>query len=123
VDYAYGEWIVVGGQEGWRFGFNYTDWISKAGKIYVNDTLVFKYPIPTPSSFHYVVLLKNKKSYKECIVNTGRNLANTTRGVGFGFGFKLLKPKNYFFACGVGNGTHCNVGLMKFGVKPVVRLT
>ena len=31
--------IVVGGSEGWRFGFNYTDWALQNSPFYINDTL------------------------------------------------------------------------------------
>lgn len=31
--------VVVGGSEGWRSGYNYTDWALKHGTFYINDTL------------------------------------------------------------------------------------
>jgi hypothetical protein len=31
--------IVVGGSEGWRFGFNYTDWALQNSPFYINDEL------------------------------------------------------------------------------------
>ena len=31
--------IVVGGLEGWRFGFNYTDWALQNSPFYINDEL------------------------------------------------------------------------------------
>jgi hypothetical protein len=31
--------IIVGGSEGWRFNFSYTDWAIKNGPVYLNDTL------------------------------------------------------------------------------------
>lgn len=31
--------IVVGGSEGWRFGFNYTDWAIQNAPFYINDKL------------------------------------------------------------------------------------
>lgn len=31
--------IVVGGSEGWRFGFNYTDWALQNSPFYINDKL------------------------------------------------------------------------------------
>lgn len=31
--------IVVGGSEGWRFGFNYTDWAIQNSPFYINDKL------------------------------------------------------------------------------------
>lgn len=31
--------VVVGGAEGWRYGYNYTDWSLKHGPFYINDTL------------------------------------------------------------------------------------
>lgn len=34
-----GRTIVVGGSEGWRFGFNYTDWSIQNSPFYINDKL------------------------------------------------------------------------------------
>lgn len=31
--------VVVGGSQGWRYGFNYTDWTLKNGPFYIKDTL------------------------------------------------------------------------------------
>lgn len=31
--------FVVGGSEGWRFGFNYTDWALKTSPFYLHDKL------------------------------------------------------------------------------------
>jgi hypothetical protein len=31
--------IIVGGSEGWRFNFSYTNWALKNGPFYLNDTL------------------------------------------------------------------------------------
>ena len=31
--------IVVGGSEGWRFGFNYTEWVLQNSPFYINDEL------------------------------------------------------------------------------------
>lgn len=31
--------IVVGGNEGWRFGFNYTEWVVQNSPFYINDQL------------------------------------------------------------------------------------
>lgn len=31
--------IVVGGTNGWGFGFNYTDWAIKNSPFYINDKL------------------------------------------------------------------------------------
>ncbi|PQP97060.1 uncharacterized protein Pyn_14269 [Prunus yedoensis var. nudiflora] len=39
--------VVVGGSQGWRYGFNYTDWTLKNGPFYIKDTLVFKYDPPS----------------------------------------------------------------------------
>ncbi|GLJ49979.1 hypothetical protein SUGI_1062990 [Cryptomeria japonica] len=121
VEYADAKSIIVGGNEGWHYGYNYDDWVSKAGKICVNDFLVFKYSSPPSSPFpHSVVLLKNIHNYRACILSPGRVLAGPTQGSGGGYAFKLKKHQNYCFACGMGNATHCNAGLMKFCVKPKV---
>lgn len=31
--------VVVGGSQGWRYGFNYTHWTLKNGPFYIKDTL------------------------------------------------------------------------------------
>ena len=82
---------------------------------------VFKYHPPTTNSFtHNVYLLKNKLHYKACLIVGGRLLANATQGTGDGFCYKLTSPKHYYFACGIGNGTHCEQGFMNFGVKALL---
>ena len=81
---------------------------------------VFKYPAPTAKIFpHNVYLLKDKFHYKTCTIVGGELLSNVTQGAGKGFYYMLRKPKYYYFACGIGNGTHCESGLMKFTVKVV----
>lgn len=111
--------ILVGGQgAGWVYGFKYADWASKADPIHVNDTLVFGFSRTEPNSIpHSVYLLKNKSNYDNCIIEGGLFLANSTTANGKPFRFKLRKAHRYYFACGVGNGAHCNFGLMKFGVS------
>lgn len=121
VQSTYAKEILVGGKEGWHFAFNYTAWASEAGPFHVNDSLVFKYHPPTANSFtHNVYLLKNKLHYKACLIVGGRLLANATQGTGDGFCYKLTSPKHYYFACGIGNGTHCEQGFMNFGVKALL---
>ncbi|GMN72810.1 hypothetical protein TIFTF001_056038, partial [Ficus carica] len=59
--------IVVGGSEGWRFGFNYTDWSIQNSPFYINDKLVFKYDPPSDPQFAYsIYLLQNMASYISC---------------------------------------------------------
>jgi hypothetical protein len=31
--------VIIGGSEGWRFNFSYTNWAFKHGPFYLNDTL------------------------------------------------------------------------------------
>jgi hypothetical protein len=31
--------VIVGGSDGWRFNFSYTNWALKNGPFYLNDTL------------------------------------------------------------------------------------
>ncbi|KAK6938726.1 LOW QUALITY PROTEIN: hypothetical protein RJ641_032234 [Dillenia turbinata] len=39
--YTKGETIVVGGSEGWHYGFNYPKWAHDHGQLYFKDTLVY----------------------------------------------------------------------------------
>lgn len=116
-----GRKIVVGGEEHWRFGFNYSAWAVEAGPFRVGDTLVFEYK---PSMFngvevnHNVFRLHGMKAYNECSFGRGQLLANTTQG-NPGFKFTLTQRKKaVYFACSIAQGIHCNEGLMKFWVVP-----
>ncbi|KAL2344848.1 hypothetical protein Fmac_006133 [Flemingia macrophylla] len=114
--------IIVGGSEHWHFGYNYTDWAFKNGPFYLNDTLVFKYDAPNATSFpHSVYMFPNFWSFLNCDVKSAKMVANSTQGVGEGFHFVLKKWQPHFFACGERNGFHCNNGLMKFAVMPMLR--
>lgn len=118
----HGRRIIVGGDEHWRFGYNYSAWADKCRPFFVGDTLVFKYQ---PSVFngmpvnHNVYRLHGFKQFQACSFGPRAVLlANTTQGVP-GYEFTLTESKkNYFFACGIGEGIHCNEGLMKFHVRP-----
>ncbi|XP_058099964.1 uncharacterized protein LOC131244358 [Magnolia sinica] len=111
---------IVGGSDNWRFGFNYSDWAHKNGPFYQNDTLVFKYDPPNSTTFpHSVYLLENNTSYQACELKNATLVANQTQGGGTGFEFVLCEIKDYYFACGERNGTHCSTGLMKFVVRPL----
>ncbi|KAJ4848561.1 hypothetical protein Tsubulata_007863 [Turnera subulata] len=112
--------IVVGGSRQWQFGVNYTDWAVKHGRFYLNDTLVFKFDPPSDNNTHphSVYLLPNRKSFRECDLKSGQMIANVTDGGGKGFEFVLRRFRFYYFACGGGNGFHCNNGTMKFMVIP-----
>ncbi|KAM7470680.1 hypothetical protein LguiA_008863 [Lonicera macranthoides] len=115
--------IIVGGSENWHFGFNYTDWALKNGPFYFNDTLVFKYDPPSgPDSHpHSVYLLPDMWSFLKCDLRRAKRVATTTQGGGEGFEFRLKSWGPHYFACGESNGIHCNVGMMKFFVLPLLR--
>ncbi|KAL5982396.1 hypothetical protein ACLOJK_016467 [Asimina triloba] len=114
--------IIVGGDDGWKFGFNYAEWARKDAPFYQNDTLVFKYDPPNTAKHpHNVLLLKNRKSYRSCDVQNARIVADETQGGGSGFEFVLGDRKRYFFACGMKNGVHCMFGNMKFYVSPLAK--
>ncbi|XP_057502320.1 blue copper protein 1b-like [Actinidia eriantha] len=107
------ETIVVGGSEGWRFGFNYTDWSLKNSPFFVNDKLVFKYK-PT----HNVYSLPNLGSFIKCDFRGAKLLASATQGGGGGYGFTLQTLwRPLYIASNV--GTDCKDGLMKFFVVPL----
>ncbi|XP_062177473.1 blue copper protein 1a-like [Alnus glutinosa] len=115
--------IIVGGSEGWRFDFSYTNWARKNGPFYVNDTLVFKYDPPTDNATipHDVYLLPNHRSFLTCNLTGAQMLANVTQGGGEGFEFVIQKRKPHYFACGQHEGSHCSDGQMKFFVMPMLR--
>ncbi|KAI3460260.1 hypothetical protein Pfo_016923 [Paulownia fortunei] len=114
------ETVVVGGSEGWRFGYNYTDWALRHGPFYINDTLVFNYPPPSNENPpHSVYLLPNLYSFVTCDFSRARLLANPNEGDGNGFSFVLSQWRPHYFASGEGNGSDCNEGLMKFFAVPL----
>ncbi|MCO5571161.1 hypothetical protein L7F22_024895 [Adiantum nelumboides] len=118
-----GRKIVVGGEEEhWHFGFNYSAWALKAGPFHVGDTLVFVYNTSTFNGItvnHNVYLLHSWKAYQQCSFTKSIMLANTTQGVP-GFEYALMQRKMpRYFACSIGEGIHCNEGLMKFSIRPL----
>ncbi|XP_010268597.1 PREDICTED: uncharacterized protein LOC104605502 [Nelumbo nucifera] len=114
--------VVVGGSEGWHFGFNYTDWAFQNGPFYLNDTLVFEYDPPNSTTFpHSVYLLRNFWSFLRCDLRRAKLVGNVSAGGGSGFEFVLKRWQPYYFACGEHDGIHCKVGLMKFVVMPFPR--
>ncbi|WCJ33809.1 Cupredoxin superfamily protein [Euphorbia peplus] len=114
--------INVGGSSNWTFGFNYGRWAYQHGIFYINDTLVFKYDPPSENNIHphSVYLLSDWWSFQSCNMTNALKLADESQGEK-GFEFKLEKWQPYFFACGGGNGFHCNNGTMKFMVMPQLR--
>ncbi|GLJ48422.1 hypothetical protein SUGI_1022090 [Cryptomeria japonica] len=110
--------LVVGGEK-WHFGFNYTDWALKSAPFYVNDVLVFKYARPNGSIFHDVWRIHQVQKFKMCNLQGAQRLAHENSGVDEGFRYKLKEKKPYYIACGIRDGFHCNVGLMKFSLQPI----
>ncbi|XP_062097166.1 blue copper protein 1a-like [Humulus lupulus] len=112
--------IVVGGTEGWRYGFNYTDWAIQNTPFYIEDKLVFKYdpPSDTNSLAYGVYKLPNLDSYLSCNFSSAEVLANSTQGVGNGFEVSLNEWKPYYFASYGVDANHCNDGHMKFFAVP-----
>ncbi|KAJ4963967.1 hypothetical protein NE237_023906 [Protea cynaroides] len=114
--------IVVGGSEGWRFGFNYTVWAFNNGPYYLNDTLVFKYDPPNSTTHpHNVYLLRDFWSYRRCDMRRAKMIGNVTDGVGEGLKVVLKRWQPYYFACTERDGYHCNQGQMKFPIFPMPR--
>lgn len=111
---------IVGGDQHWHFGFNYTDWARKTAPFFLNDTLVFMYDPPNSTTFpHSVYLLPNLQSFQTCNLKRAKLMASVVQGAGQGFEVALMKRKPYYFACGERGGLHCNTGLMKFSVRAV----
>ncbi|KDP38230.1 hypothetical protein JCGZ_04873 [Jatropha curcas] len=115
--------ITVGGSSRWTFGFDYSVWAFKKAPFFVNDTLVFKYDLPRNKNEHphSVYLLPDLWSMLTCNLTNGVKIAKESQGTGKGFEFVMKKWKPYYFACGGGNGFHCNFGNMKFFVQPLRR--
>ncbi|XP_012072529.1 uncharacterized protein LOC105634305 [Jatropha curcas] len=114
--------IIVGGSANWSFGFNYSDWAFKNNPFFLKDTLVFKYdrPVENKTRPHNVWLLPDLQSLSTCNFSKGVKIANETEGAGEGFKFVLKEFKPYYFACGIGDGIHCNIGNMRFLVVPAI---
>ncbi|POO03077.1 hypothetical protein TorRG33x02_011380 [Trema orientale] len=71
---------------------------------------------------HSVYLLPDLiLSFIKCDLSRAEKAAETTQGDGQGFEFPLKSWKPYDFACGESNGIHCDLGLMKFFVLPMLR--
>ncbi|XP_011083801.1 uncharacterized protein LOC105166225 [Sesamum indicum] len=116
------ETVVVGGSEGWRYGYNYTDWALKHGPFYINDTLVFKYGPPSKESRpHSVYLLPNLYSYATCDFSNARLLSNLNEADGNAFSYVLNQWRPQYLASGEGDGSDCKEGLMKFFAVPLPR--
>ncbi|KAI3465392.1 hypothetical protein Pfo_022055 [Paulownia fortunei] len=114
--------VVVGGSEGWRFGYNYTDWALKHRFFFINDTLVFKYAPPSSQSRpHSVYLLPNLYSFVTCDFSQGKLLSNPSEADGNGFLYVLNQWRPHYFASGEGNGNDCKEGMMKFFAIPLPR--
>ncbi|KAH6788483.1 hypothetical protein C2S51_003489 [Perilla frutescens var. frutescens] len=114
--------VIVGGSEGWRSGYNYTDWALKHGPFYINDTLVFKNGYTSNESQpHSVYLLPNLYSYVQCDFSRAQLLSTPADVEAAGFSYVLTQWRPQYFASGEGNGTDCNDGLMKFFAIPLPR--
>ncbi|KAJ4793739.1 Copper ion binding protein [Rhynchospora pubera] len=111
--------FIVGDNQHWTFGYNYTDWAQKNAPFHVNDTLVFMYDPPSNLTHpHSVYLMNNLKSYLSCNLKKSRMVGNVIQGAGSGFEFTLKRRKPHYFACGERDGFHCTVGQMKFVITP-----
>ncbi|KAG6425212.1 hypothetical protein SASPL_115638 [Salvia splendens] len=118
--------VVVGGSEGWRYGYNYTDWALKHGTFYINDTIVFKHVAMNTSNeseSHSVYLLPNLYSYVQCDFSRAQLLSNPSQvEESAGFSYQLTQWRPQYFASGEGDGSaDCNKGLMKFVAVPLPR--
>ncbi|KAG6432941.1 hypothetical protein SASPL_104535 [Salvia splendens] len=114
--------LIVGGDQNWRFGFNYTNWAINNAPFFLNDTLVFKYDPPNDTTFpHSVYLLPDFWSFQNCDLRRARKIGDVNAGGGDGFEFVLKRWQPYYFACGQHDGIHCKDGLMKFAVWPLIR--
>ncbi|KAI5354554.1 hypothetical protein PRUPE_1G441800 [Prunus persica] len=110
--------LVVGGSEGWRYGFNYTDWAFQNSPFYIKDQLVFKYE---NDSGYSVYQLPNLWSYIKCDFSKAKLLASETQGTGEGFKVELTEWRPSYFASSGKDGKNCKDGLMKLFAVPLPR--
>ncbi|KDP38232.1 hypothetical protein JCGZ_04875 [Jatropha curcas] len=96
---------------------SYRDWGSNSPHY-----KLFKYdrPVENKTRPHNVWLLPDLQSLSTCNFSKGVKIANETEGAGEGFKFVLKEFKPYYFACGIGDGIHCNIGNMRFLVVPAI---
>ncbi|KDP43194.1 hypothetical protein JCGZ_22746 [Jatropha curcas] len=85
---------IVGDDEGWNVGVNYTDW-AKDKLFYVGDRLVFQYK--SPNNVYKV----NGDQFKNCIPSN--DLLNTGNDT-----VPLSKPGKKWYICGATG--HCEQG-------------
>ncbi|KAL5777854.1 hypothetical protein ACOSP7_010780 [Xanthoceras sorbifolium] len=109
--------VVVGGNENWRSGFNYTEWAFQNNPFYINDKLVFKYDPPSESSSAVdLYWMPDLYSYMTCDFSRAKLLADATQGSGEGFTVAMNQWRPYYFASGQGDGLYCKDGMKFFAV-------
>ncbi|XP_057731704.1 uncharacterized protein LOC130946845 [Arachis stenosperma] len=114
-----GRSILVGGSQGWRAGTNYTEWTIQNSPFHINDTLVFKYPVPNKATAAQSVYeLPTMWSYTTCEFRGAKLLGNTHEGGGEGFKVKLDQWRPYYFASPENGAGDCIAGLTKFIAIP-----
>ena len=88
----------------------------------VGCIVVFRYDAPNGTNHpHSVYLLPNLRSFLKCDLSRAKRVADPTQGNGNGFEFVLKRWQPHYFACGESNGFHCDTGMMKFFVMPMLR--
>ncbi|KAJ7534409.1 hypothetical protein O6H91_13G093200 [Diphasiastrum complanatum] len=115
--------IKVGGEFGWKYGVNYTEWAMNTAPFYVGDSLGFYYKNSSLGNFtiyHNVHLLRDFEHFLNCDFSDSYEVADSSQGEG-GFEFILSELRPYFFACDAGEGFHCRNGPMKLLVMPILR--
>ncbi|ONK65083.1 uncharacterized protein A4U43_C07F33430 [Asparagus officinalis] len=92
---------IVGDDNGWTLGFNYTAW-AQGKEFRVGDTLVFNYPIGD----HNVIKVTGP-DFKSCSVPSTAEPLTTGNDV-----IILATAGRKWYICGVdsGEGTHCDAG-------------
>ncbi|XLR53216.1 hypothetical protein HN51_021440 [Arachis hypogaea] len=83
--------------------------------------LYYEAPNATNPFQHSVYLFLNLWSFMNCDIKKAKRVAKVTQGGGEGFKSVLNKWQPYCFACDEKNGFHCNNGLMKFAIFPMIR--
>ncbi|PWA40163.1 cupredoxin [Artemisia annua] len=99
---ARGRTFTVGGDAGWRYGFDHLNHI-KDYDLIIGDKLLFKYP---PGK-HDVVEVSTE-NYVKCTVPPGAKVLTSGSDI---IEFKEAGRRN--FICSKDNGRHCREGNMK----------
>ncbi|RWR82150.1 blue copper-like protein [Cinnamomum micranthum f. kanehirae] len=103
---AYSTDYIVGDQEGWTIGFDYSEW-AKDKKFHVGDTLTFIYTVG-----NHDVIKVDEKGFANCATSPNSGILTSGQDE-----ITLTTPGNKWYICGVTG--HCDSGQkLKITVLP-----